>query len=224
VLRPFNCNCANATAADVNGNGFSDLIIAHATESGAAFFDGIGGYAYDTGYVQNGHEGKASYLVNNKNGTFSFDSKRLSSSFSALYNTGKFELMDFDGSGKFDLFVAGSEDSSICSHCVIHPSIYKNDGTNHYTGQPLILPSAGGGYLTDPDMVFYNGKIYLLLHSTNYMADAIQVIDYQNLSYKIIFTHAGSYADTAYTWLSAIAPYNGKIVSTNSIFGVSISL
>lgn len=206
VAAPINCYCHGAAAADVNGNGYSDIVVADAQVRGQPF-----------------------YLVNNKDGTFTPDYTRMPVSTepnnltcNPACNLGiwSVELVDFDNSGKFDLWLGGSDDHSLGG---FPSAIYHNPGTNNFrTATATVLPASNIVADDNPlDMIYLNGYIYQMRVDRAYSETSIQKIDYKTLASTNIY-QAGKIAGTPYTWFIWMIPYQGNIHSADSSYGVSV--
>lgn len=130
----FVCYCHSATAADFTGEGYADLVI---TDTSGDFKQPI-------------------YLSNNRNGTFSIDRNKLSTSVNAepvvggaanvRYGKGIYtaEFVDFNNDGHPDLYLAGHDVDStgkteVDNNLAWSPKIFININ-NTFTGSPILLP------------------------------------------------------------------------------------
>ena len=207
VTLPTTCYCHGASAADASGSGFADVLV-----------------------TDNQANEKVPYiLINNKDGTFAKDLSRLpfnaktylapNTNYGAV-NVYDAELIDFDGTGKYDAFLAGTEAPD--DPAGIPPTIFKNDGSGHYN-KPFALPT-DSQYESTLDIVFTNGAIYLNRVQTNggaYGSSSIQKIDYKTLATSRIYNSTGKFS-TGTTWLNWIIPFKGQIVSQSATYAVSV--
>ena len=190
---PVTCFCHNASTADVNGDGYADVLV---TDFGQPFF-----------------------LINNKNGTFTRDLTRLPADIRTAFTA---EMIDFARVGKYDVFLGGHEQETGSKW---KATILPNNGTGNFgTTSRLTLPSLQG-YGFPLDIVYKSGTIYLLrtidLATNSYGGDAIQKIAYPSLASESIYQHSGKYSSGT-TWITWIIWWQGRIVSLDSMFGVSI--
>ncbi|GAC1605450.1 MAG: hypothetical protein NVS3B3_03350 [Aquirhabdus sp.] len=207
VPAPVSCYCHGAAAADVNGNGFADIVV-----------------------VDPEINKQPCYLVNNKDGTFKPDYTRMPPSTApntacnpacrlGIYSV---ELVDFDATGKFDLWLGGVDDKSLGGFA---STIFHNPGTNNFaTAAATVLPSATAPSAADNnplDLVYTNGNIYLMRVNSGYTETSIQKINYKTLSSTMIYQH-GPYAGSTYSWLTWMLPYQSNIIGADSSYGVSI--
>lgn len=207
VTLPTTCYCHGASAADAGGGGYADILV-----------------------TDNQANEKVPYvLVNNRDGTFAKDLTRLpfnaktylapNTNYGAV-NVYDAELIDFDGTGKYDAFLAGTEAPD--DPAGIPPTIFKNDGSGHYN-KPLSLPT-DARYQSTLDIVFTNGAIYLNRVQTNggaYGTSSIQKIDYKTLASSSIYGSTGKFP-TGASWLNWIIPFKGQIVSQSAVYAVSV--
>lgn len=206
VLMPFTCYCHSASAADVNGNGYADLIV---TDTSVA--------------------NQPLYFVNNKDGTFTSDSTRFNPELlpwsfpgqSVTYARPIYsaEFIDFNKIGKFDIFFGGIE-TPCCANqplSAFTSTIYPNDGTNHYaTITPIRMP-LDGIYNFPLDILFTGTKIFLNRMNSDYSQQAIQEVDYATLAANnVSTTHAGNYPNAQIGYTTWIIEYQGQIYSEDA--------
>lgn len=206
------CYCHGASAADFDGNGFASIIA--------------------TGNTDKQNPNVPFFIINQKNGTFATDFTRLPVGVpglpypnlvnvigpGAIYTA---ELIDFSNTGKYDAFLAGGEPDNVYGNWL--PTIFKNDGTNHYS-MKTILPSDSKFPQTN-DIVFLNGFIYLnrvqlTYNSSIYGFSGIQKINYSTLQTTDVYSNSVNFVNGE-SWVNWIIPYKGNITSLDSAFGVS---
>ena len=206
VAAPIDCYCHGAAAADMNGNGYANIVVVDPKINGQPF-----------------------YLINNMNGTFTPDYTKMppstapnSTSCNPACNLGIWsaELVDFDGNGKFDLWLGGSDDHSVAGFAA---TIFHNPGTNNFaTATSTVLPASSITADNNPlDLIYLNGNIYLMRVNAGYTETSIQKINYQTLASSTIYS-VGQIAGTSYTWFIWMIPYQGNIVSEDSSYDVSV--
>lgn len=212
VTLPFACFCHSASAVDLKGDGYADVIVTDNSVIGTPFI-----------------------LRNQKNGTFSMDLSSLPTSFKnkAIFSV---ELVDFDGGGRYDLWVGGNEpgatENAPPSDADVIPQIVRNDGANKFIGTEIVKLAAIPDYGLPLDMVFNGGKIYMLRTNigggpTNYGKSfytlaAVQVVDYASLSSSLPYTHEGSYKN-GMPWVNWIIPSASGVVAMDTAYDLSVS-
>lgn len=198
---PVTCFCHSAAAADINADGYPDVLV---TDMATPFF-----------------------LINNKDGTFTKDTSRLPNDTAGkpIFTA---ELIDFNQTGKYDVFFGGHEQQSSGNWPA---TILPNDGAGAFvTTTRAVLPSAAG-YGLPLDIVFTAGNMYVLRTIDDqpnfYGGAAIQKVSYPSLVGQTIYQHSGSYSGITpgfnTQWVNWIIPYQGKIDSLSSGYGVSVS-
>lgn len=207
VAAPISCYCHGASAADVNGNGYADIVVVDPAINKQPF-----------------------YLVNNKDGTFTPDYTRMPTATAAntvcnpscsleIYSV---ELIDFDKTGKFDLWLGGVDDHTIAGFA---SSIFHNPGNNNFsTASATVLPPANAPLTADNhplDIVYANGAIYLMRVNGAYTETSIQKIGYPALASSMIYSNASAYPNGR-PWFEWMLPYQSKIVSGNAVYNVSV--
>ncbi|SDB85787.1 hypothetical protein SAMN05421548_101363 [Paraburkholderia lycopersici] len=224
TLLPFTGYFHSASAADFNGKGYADIVVADPSVNKSPYF-----------------------LVNNGDGTFTADkSVRLpatmlpydpttgaaqdnciSAGCSAEIDTA--ELIDFSGTGKFDLFLGGrSLDPEGIGNWI--PTIFHNQGNNTYSQSNVTTLPYSTTYQTALDIVYTNNSIYLtnVQSMPNGSASIYGYSDIEKNSGTNFQTNATLWNETApfansMTWINWIIPYQGKIDAMNSTYNVSVS-
>jgi len=207
VAAPIDCYCHGATAADVNGNGFADIVVVDTAINKQPF-----------------------YLVNNKDGTFKPDYTRMPPATApnvtcnpactrSIYSA---EFIDFDKTGKFDLWLGGIEDRSLAN---FSSTIFHNPGANNFaSATATVLPAATGAAAADTttlDIVYINGSIYVMRVNLAYTETSVQKIDYKTLVSSTVYSNTSPYSNGS-NWFEWMLPYQTNIVSGNAVYAVSI--
>lgn len=187
------CACHSASAADVNGDSYPDIVVVDNYLRYAVFF-----------------------LINNKDGTFTPDYNRLPSDIinKALFEV---ELIDFNNDGKYDIQLGGVEQ---CCVTLQTPSrIYYNNNNKVFDNGVSIPSIPGYGMITD--VVYDNGFVYML--KTNDAPDdfwtkyIIQRVNLFTMESVVLFESVRNSPVP-----SLIVLHQNKIVALNSYYNLSI--
>jgi len=203
VEMPVTCFCHGAAAADIEGNGHADILVADQMVERTPYF-----------------------LLNNRDGTFTPDKSRLPDlSYKKIWTA---ELVDTTGSGQFDVFLAGADPEGTAYE--ILPTIFRADGGKRYSAsnaialQPSSVGHVGNGVTLDA--VFDGGNVYLL-RTFGYEAVAIQKTQLSTGLSSELYAHAGSYNPLSNTqnwmWFPWIAIHRGQIISMDPQYDVRIN-
>ncbi len=199
VTLPFTCYCHGASAADITGNGYPDILVTDTSVANTPYF-----------------------LMNNGDGTFTQDFTRLPASAVAKKQIYAAELIDFENRGVFDVYLAGNEPGTTAYPLSeFGPTIFPNDGTGHFISTTPVSLLAGPSFGFALDVVVENGYIYLLKVNYAYTASEIQKIAYPSLNQSVIYSYSGVYPN-GNTWLDWIIPYESDLVSEDASYAVSV--
>lgn len=194
VTLPFTGFFHSATAADLNGDGYPDVVV---TDN------------FTRPYV----------LLNNQAGGFTSDLTRISASTAGqpIFTA---ELIDAYGTGKYALFMGGHEQSGNWP-ATVFPN---DGSGRFVTTTPVTLPALSGyGFPTDvvfKNSAFYIART-IDASSNFYRGAAIQKVTFPSLTSSTLYQHSGSYSSGT-QWVNWIIPNNGNIVSKDSLYGISI--
>lgn len=200
VTLDITCFCHAASAVDFKGDGHADIVLT------------------DTGVL------KQPFFLRNANGKFTVDTNSLPTSLKnqALFSA---ELIDFNGDGKYDLWIGGNEPGATQYAGGMPSEIILNDTQNGYLATKTYDLPINADYGLPLDIVFQNGKIYLLRTNIGggpnnygksyYTTSVVQVIDYATMQSTIAYSHSGLYAN-GMQWVNWIIPVNGAVTAMNS--------
>lgn len=196
------CICGSASAADLNDDGYPDILVSDDWLNMPLMV-----------------------LMNNKDGTFTIDYNRVPKELYQRSNIWATELIDFDGKGKYDAFVAGMEAPYGYGVRRTPARLYKNNGKGFFTGDNKIMlpPVEGFGYAVD--IMYQDGYIYLSrttdLPELYYRGSAIQKINYKTLESTVLYKNYNPFPDGT-TWVNHLIPFGNTITSLSSTHYFSV--
>lgn len=192
VLLDVNCFCHGAAAADFDGNGYADIVVTD-------FLGGKGAY----------------FLKNNKDGTFTVDATRLPETIKYKGAIFSAEIVDLNGDGKLDVWLAGNEKDW-------PTTIFYNDGSNSFANAKQVIMPPDASFPSPVDIVVAGNAAYVLRTDSNVSGAAIQKVDLGKMQGTPIYRNTDYYPGQPLKWLDWITDYGDSIVSLNSAFGVAV--
>jgi hypothetical protein len=198
VTLPLTCYCHGASAADLNGDGFADLVV---TDPAVAL---------------------APYVLFNKgDGSFVADYTRFPKSFQnkGIYSL---ELVDFGNRGLYDVFVGGNEPGTTAYPVIEVPDeILPNNGSGSFASTAPIILGIGPWLGVPMDILFMNNYVYVLRVNPDYDANQIAKVAYPGGSQSVIYSTSGVHWPNGLKWIDWLLPYNGEIVTSDASYGLS---
>lgn len=194
-----------SSAADINGDGYADIVVTDHVPSSAYMGTGA--------------------LINNKDGTFTFKPTIFSG---VLPNKTSYtaELIKVANRNHYDLFLSGH--GSDASNANYLPQIFENDGNGNFSN-PKVFPVVSG-YGLGLDVIYDGGYFYILRTTDSgtvccenfYSAALIQKVKYPEMTpTDIIYDHKGNYVNNS-SWVNWIAFKGRNVVSMDADFGLII--
>lgn len=190
------CRCGSASAADVNGDGYPDIVLTDDYRTTGLYF-----------------------LINNKDGTFTVDYNRFPTEtlHRALFTV---ELIDFNNDGKYDIIVSGVE--QCCKGLSGPAKIYHN--INGYFTNSKTIPSVPGFGLV-LDIVYDNGYLYLSRTIDDpgnfYNGFVIQRVNYATLESKVLYESYNVLAEGK-KHMDSIISYGNNVVGVSALYNFSV--
>ena len=189
----------SASAAEITNKGYADIVIVDSANN----------------------KPTPVMLLNNKNGTFTADYSRFPKYDGRPAYT--VEFVDFQKTGKFDVLLAGVDNSS--TGVVMPTTLLTNNGIGVYnTIAPVVFPdgAVNTGVL---DLVYTQDALYLLRVNNSYKGSSIQKIDLKTKASSVIFGQESfPTGKNGGAWLDWMIPVNGKLVSQDVEYGVSVAM
>lgn len=215
VTLPFTGFFHSASAADYSGKGFADIVVVDPLKAATPYF-----------------------LIDNGDGTFTKSATRLppvikygtngsqpdltctSNCGAQIYTT---ELIDFNNTGKYDLFLGGTAPDGNQGNWV--PTIFKNNGNDTYSQTNVTELPYNPTYELALDVLSVNGAIYTTNVHLNASGPLYGFSDIEKdvgSSSSQIYVGNANYQNGS-SWINWIIPYQGKIDAINSTYGVSVA-
>lgn len=211
VKLPFSGYAHGASAADVDGDGTVDIVIAD----------------------MKGLNGKTPiyFLMNDGNGQFKADYDRANRpewEYKVAFWT--VELIPDSASGKYKLFVGGTEsyiDANKQTQGGAPTLLISPDSNGNYASTPTKSMPALTGFQNIIDVVVTDHALYTLRVQSEpfYGGIAIQKVDLSTGESTVVYSHVGwypgKYLAFPTTWFSWMVPYEGRLHSLNAYFAVA---
>src|SRR5471030_2846220 len=208
VAAPITCYCHGAAAAVLNKQGYADIVVTDQKVHSQPFM-----------------------LINNRDGTFTPDYLKMPSITQPVYSgtTGKAiwsaEFIDFDNTGKFDLWLGGTDDGSIMGFptAILHHTASSQDFSSSVI---TVLPAPTGAEVADNnplDIVYVDGDIFLSRVNDGYTKYSIQKINYSTLNQSQVYASTLVFSNGR-SWIDWLTQINGKIVAIDNTYPVSLAI
>ena len=200
IPMPIPCACHAASAADINGDGYPDILLIDLYTNKAAFF-----------------------LINNGDGSFTPDYARIPANYThkAIVSA---ELIDVSSTGKYDAVLAGVEEC--CTGLTLGVTIVPNDGTGQYSSEKAVTLPSISGFGSALDILYEDGYFYVnrTIDHFNlgdyYGGFLLQKVNYKTLESRVLYQTFTSFA-TGNKWIDWVIPYGPNIVGLGSIYNFS---
>ncbi len=210
VLLPITAYAHGGSVADVNGNGYADII-----------------------YTDTSIRKQPFYLINNHNESYAEDASRMPQStnkFTCFTNSTcewsiySLEFVDFNTDGKYDMWIGGSVHPTDANgfNNSINSELFYNPGNNIFTNVgPIVLPTSlnNGGAM---DMIYNAGKLATVyINNSANGGVSIDFVNLNNMALSTPYTHTGSYYG-GINWIDWVVLVNGNIVPMDASIVVSV--
>lgn len=200
----------SATAADLNGDGYPDIVVVDDLQNSTPYASPV--------FV----------LQNNGDGTFTENHTNLSSlAGKAVWSV---EILDVKGDGNFELWVAGEDANSIQGGGSVQSAAYQLQGNFQIANSPMITFPSNQQYPTPLDITVANGYAYFDRTDSMYDGYVIEKVDLSTCNSTTcmtgvpIFTSTVNFSNSTNPvcagiggqWIDFFRILNGKIVTDDS--------